>query len=720
MKFLITALMCACAFIAFAEGEGASATAPQNLYWDGTMTTWSVGGGGWTNALGEAKTFNAGDNVFILLTKDITVNGAFEVGDIAVSNTVDKTIKGSEWTGIKSFKKYGSAKLYLSGDDNSFINDVWICGGTLIDSSNKSVGNMSLQKTSVFGDLTVPHNVYVGKGATLEFGSANSGVYNLAAAWQTPELKIIADGGKVTSYYFGQGKMITTLGPMVFRNGGKYEGGAGKVFFNGDIRVERGQDPIPSGITNGNEIKFNNVVLGAGGKKAITIYVDEVTAPVNDDGTIESDNEGVVSETNADFYMNSALHDSTESKYPANSSFIKDGPGTMWFYARINSVNPFYSTFTGDIEVRGGKLTLNGSGYQTGVIGEGYKSPIGNVMTNKTIFVHNGAVLCYGDDSSGSNPAFIKNNALSPLMTTIVSNGTLKVEEFNQLGNLKLYGTGKIEADKGFNFGGFASFAMDKSYAIASNLAENDSRVRLDSRTDCVAEEYVASVTTDENGVETTTYKTNYYGYTEFCVKKAKEKGDQFADVALASRYTANHGNGRKCGIKKTGDGILELRTKAEYSYLTTVAEGGLWITGSDKGFNGNSNVVVRAGGFVGGTATISKDLIIEEGGGFLIDATNQTAKLTVSGATTIPEKGILAIYNYTDRIEAASKTLNAIPLPLKNYTGDLSHINPGEWTVRLDGYPEKEWKNLKVTFDAAANTFGVKYSPSGFMLIVR
>lgn len=157
---------------------------------------------------------------------------------------------------------------------------------------------------------------------------------------------------------------------------------------------------------------------------------------------------------------------------------------------------------------------------------------------------------------------------------------------------------------------------------------------------------------------------------------------------------------------------------------LEVVAEGGLWLTetrtGSTVQNNVSTPVTVYDGAVIGGSGKMGSDLTIEAGGGFLVDATNTTARLTVEGAVTLPTEGLIRLYN----VEAVDETeidYEGLPLPVAvNGTVNLDEVNASAWKVEIDGWGAQESRHVSVQFDALNGTFDVKYQRRGTRILIQ
>lgn len=704
------------------------AASGETLYWGGANGTWGVGQGGWTNRLGEACTFTEGDHVNFLSSEnpvEVTLVGSFSTGDILVDSSTDVTFKATnrdqgngridEATG---FVKRGAGSLFLNGFEGSFTCPMQILEGWVEDTTVNTANSRPATST-IFGDLTVERTITIGCGdPTIVAGvrRMNGKKYLMGGHATDPmPVKFVLDGGRI----YNRGSYSEShfrFGELVLKNGGNIQKDMqfGYYYFNDSIRVERGTQFVQSylqGYMNHSQSAF---VFGAAGKKPIEIYVEDVTNP---------DPEAMPDDL-VDLFFDGLVKNLSGTKdgepWETDSSWVKTGPGRM----KATAGN---STFTGDVVIR------------EGVVDVGNVSAFGNTQSpNKTIWVQEQGTV------NISGQTFVSWNAAKPQMTFVISNGTVNVASsgFFSPGNLHIYGTGKINYSNGYHsyvgvigFGGYNRFETDEPYVFRGNIGNNhcsfDYRNEMQTLTGGTVEapyEYVA-------------------GYTEFDVKPAKTHPEGFVDLRmdlqLKNACVGGNNNDYKyrCGLLKTGTGIMELTASSGGSsprqplLPTLVREGGLILTDKAKG-DGNyagtsyTNAVVssgaviggngRVGGFINGTNYNPADLILEEGGGFLVDATNTTARLRVSRNVILPTKGLVRVYN-VEEMDVQKIAFENLPLP--QVAGEIlgwEQVEPDQWRVEIAGIDPKETRNLKVTFDPEAATYSIGYRITGTSIVIR
>ncbi len=693
MKRVLMPLTCVCALIASAE----------DLYYNGNGwdSSWNYSNKIWTNLTSTASVaFKSGDNVNFINPKigtgtsshicpGTTLNVGRMYFDVAGGKThVLDSKKGGIITNMTSLVKDGDGTLKISGSSHFSSTNDFIINAGIFELASVYDANAYPAKSGL-GRLDVPRTIYLqdsGKDAktTLVMGTGH------VFAPPTNKPAILIDATRAEIKLSGSNGVWPNFGDINLRDGSKMitraTSGSFGSYFNGTIRALRSETENRTMLSIVNETTAYGGpnFFGTAGEPVV-FYVEEVTS---DDPSVDDDM--------TDFKFACPIADCTNADFPTKASWIKTGPGTMSL-ASDNHGGQYYSGngqyYSGNIEIREGVVKVWNAG--SSMLGTGY--------ADRTITLHTGTRMVLQETRVfNSNTT----KALTPISTFVVSNAVLTQldGDFQNYGNIKVFGDSKIEYGTGeygysnglMGFGDLACFQL-KNPMVFTNVSKD---------TGCQLS-YTTANKTDGTA-----------GYTDFRVMKCENGNTNgIADVTFKIMFKNCNYSGSQCGLKKSGTGVLRLAASSASTYTaeTFVNEGGLLADTTLPA----TPVTVAAGGFIGGSGRLQGDLTVEEGGGFLIDATNRTAKLTVSGATTIPAKGLLAIYNYTNRIEEISKKLEPVSLPLKTLP-DLSHINPGEWTVHLDGYPEKEWNNLKVTFDAETKTFGVKYASSGFVIIVR
>lgn len=125
-------------------------------------------------------------------------------------------------------------------------------------------------------------------------------------------------------------------------------------------------------------------------------------------------------------------------------------------------------------------------------------------------------------------------------------------------------------------------------------------------------------------------------------------------------------------GLTKKGVGTLYLaNAKNSFTGPVRVDEGTLWTDGPA------SAAVVASGAYLGGTGTVATATFAADAG--LSAKIGQTKPLKVTTAVTLPETGVVDVYN------AAETLPERVRIPVLDAPQGLSGAT-GEWTVRLNG----------------------------------
>ncbi len=594
------------------------------------------------------------------------------------------------------FPAMGTLWKYGSG---SFSSGVWRPAGTgnmyFYDGKIALSAAFEFPNFSSLGDPFVPHDVYFYTTNTVGFGS-------LAPITNTPRIKVFLDGTKLN---FGRdgtrvfGELVMTNGVSMYLEGGM------KIYFNGDISVKgEGKSAIswwgkPSGWLN------------AGSGEPVVIDVDDVA---------EGD----------DFTFNIPLYDYVlEDHVWTRSPWIKKGSGTMVIPSNAGG------SYTGDIKIFGGTVRIDSC------MASGQTGAFGNPNADKTNIVCD-ATLELNGHCLLANPW-----SFPARMVTIVSNATLDCsrEQIHSLGNMRFYNATILTATKGtyagidgktvegcLFAGGLLEFDGDNgSPYMITNYISNGQRSYL--RLGCLDRHHEEYVTNYTDGVMTSV-TTNHFGNTEFRVAEITKDGRP--DVVFSTEFYNWYSTGRftySCGLRKTGSGILSL-TKGNnwsnesspqyHSYTggTTVDEGGFLLPTQGGGVQ--NGVVVNAGGAIGGNGRIGGGLVINAGGGFLVDAKSVVNKLYVPEGVTLPgtdEGGTLLVYNYAGNLDEFELTgIDPFPssVTAEQKAAIAEAVAAGRWSARVHGYTAKKCTAIEVTM--TNGKFNLKYKQSGFVIIVR
>lgn len=711
---------------------GISGAYAKTVYWGGaTSGIWAVGNGGaatggWLDAPdGSPTTFEEGDSVVFgdaPNTVTITAEGQFSVGDLTFSASNKYMIKARSRTAanlsglitsLNSFQKTGSGELQFEDFTGNFECDIELLAGNFNAAFTRNtlgVNPATQPQNTLIGNVGVARTIRIGSGdaanrARIQLKGAP---YNAIAGFPTglantiPAATFLFDGGILD----GATENIA-FGDIILRNKSELLLSSGpKRFYNGDIRVARREDNEPSAASTIQEnSNYHKTYLGAAGDGVITFDVEEVTATANGDGTVESD--GVT-----DFYIKSTIANSTEATCPNKSGFIKTGAGTLEFAPQ--SYHLGLSGYTGDITIQEGTVvcaSANGGGRN----GE---SVLGRYDTVRTIKVCPGASLVLNNAS-----IFGAISADSPIVDLVVTNGTLKFRGAMSFSNLTLQDQAQlvflgydVNMTSVLKFGERTVFQLERPFTFDlawMNEGSGENRTTLQN----------TGLHLDKRKYQDTDALT---GFSELCVEKAKIHEDDFADLTLG--LTIRDSSNYRCGLEKTGPGVLridEVRTSTglyqhDYRGDTVAAEGGIVLNALIKG-----SLVAKRGGVIGGIGRAQGDFTVEEGGGFLVDTTDETTlaqQLTVDGTLTLPQAGLVKLYN-VDTTDVSQIAFENLPLPNCATIDGLDDLDPEAWKVEVDGVSPRETRNLKVTFnglDTATPTYSIAMKIAGTYLFVK
>lgn len=660
-----------------------------DLFWEGTNGTWSVGGGGWKLADGTPTVFAVGDNVTFGTVETestvvVTMEGQIEAGNILVDAANAYQLGGATRSSASlkqanHFEKRGSGKLFLTQFAGSFTNDWLIAEGEV---EYDTTVNLNLAPTNtIFGDVSVPHVIQIGVG-DLENRPIvrwnKKGGDQPVNRTNLPAITLIIDAGEV---YANAYQNCNVFGRVILRNNAYlrgFNGSTGTYILNDDLIIERNEDDSPATVVP--LIEYCYLYFGKAKQEPVCIYVDDITAPTSED-----------SDDVKDFELKGSVSYDEEAY-----SWRKRGRGTM-----LAGNSSYESRNKSDIFVDEGCLIVERGG-------------VGSLRAGKTIYVAEGATLefirhdVFTYDSEG----------YSPLITTVLSNATLRSKgASNAIGNLKIYGSSVVELKNGYSvegdlkFGRKTEVATDDTFTFRAPTSWNNVlRLSYD-----LNRLYVTNADNQEHR----------YGQVEFCIHKAQTHTADFADCVMdvmlcdLSKWLSGptfSRTDRHTGIVKTGAGVLSVTRNNQYSYITSVEEGGFWVKGSVA-----SNVVVSAGAFVNGTGTVNADVEIAEGGGFMVDATNTMARLNVVGKVNLPRAGLVKLYN-VEEPNVMNMAFENIPLPAAASLEGVDQLVPDAWKVEVEGFTPKETKNLHVSFDFAGEipTYSIGYKQTGTTVVIR
>lgn len=714
----------------------------KDVFWEGTNGTWKVGGGGWMLEDGTPTTFEEGDNVTFGTANTGTVSvklvGDLVVGDITFNATNHYNLNvdvcgmvGSTHTrsgmivSANHIYKYGTGNVKGENLTGSWDCDLTIYEGYINlgyrNTNSQTYGRgicAELLPDSLLGDLSKPHTIQIGSTDTpwtkvpqLSLYTYNWGPdpyrgYNLTIPTNAPAFTLVVDGGQ-----FGPPSGHTVVGDVVLKNGGRMgvPNIGGTIYYNGNLRIARRDDNQPSVAPRFFDWGGQSFsCFGNATGELLDIYVEEVTATADENGDVVDD--GVT-----DFYLNSVLSDTIQYKdnwrqtsWPlVRSGWVKRGPGTMNLGIDVSNANRTHgSIHSGDQFILEGKVINS-----IPVIWE--SGCFGHPDIPHTVYVGEGTTLqlCQG--------SYRANNHCSPEITTVVSNATLRLTGSNNMGNLELYGSAQLEGFGGQQFGAYSRFELDEPLVIDSP--------NQDIRLSCATRPGTNTVVDAETSVVTETK----YGYSELDVRKCVNHAEgQFTDLSINLKlrnHTSTDSATRpqrlnwKCGLIKTGDGVLDIgfsgnNNPHSYTWETLVEEGGILFQGII-----NNGATVKNGAVVGGKGVgkIQGDLTIEEGGGLLVDALDTEAQVAVGGTLTMPRAGLVKLYNVTES-DVMSMKFENLPLPNAPTVEGYEEIVGDEWKVEVDGMDAQETKNLKVSFNLLDSTYSIGYKIQGLTVVIR
>lgn len=687
--------------------------ATQDLHWGGASTgTWGVGLGGWKLPDGTDAVFQAGDNVTLTNAPSavtLTLVGNFPVGNFLFNSDVQYTLKpttrttsstletmNGTITEAASFTKLGAGKLVFNNFTGSWTCDMDFLQGAFEVTKGSVAKAPALDLvSSPFGSLLAPKTITVGTGDTTRVPTLNLSTMNdqyvlTVGPAETIPLTFVLDAGTILGVQYAC--MMVTDGPVTLRNGSViWE----QTWFRDSIHVQRSLDGSAS---TKSEIKCSRAAFahsfGTTNTAPFVITVDDVTA---EDPT--------VGDSKNDLELNgSALTDVEKNGVVTHQDFVKRGKGRM-------SLNATSSSFTGDVTVEDGVLYVatqaQVGGLKTGVLGNSY--------TNRTI-----SIVGPGALELGRAESFARVFNETPTLRLVLTNATVSTSGYNSFGNLEMYGTAKINSTgvtngrSVFGFSEYTLFALDEPYSIpCQNL--NGHNIHLDYRREKVATEQSIS------------------GFSEICVRPARLHEDTFIDVALSHRIRDHIKEENTsdplqyyCGLIKTGAGVLALNNVNAYRNDTRVEAGGLWLGRpvANSTIRGTiaTNVVASKGGVVGGEGRIKGNWVIEEGGGFLVDATDEVTQakaLTVDGSVSLPQVGLVRLYG-VEETDPMAIHFEGLPLPNTSDLQGLDSVNAGRWRVEVDGFDARETRNLKVFFNEVDNTYDIRYHQTGTHVLIR
>lgn len=698
---------------------GVSGVFAKTVYWGGAVSgTWEVGTegaqtGGWLDAPnGNITTFENGDSVtFEGLTANVvlTVKGAFDVGDLLFNTEYQVTLKSQNrgqsngyFKSVRSFENRGTGTI----DFNQF-GGTWSCDMILTNGlfkTSKAVFSTDLAPTNtIFGDVSIPHVVRFGSGDPENMPGVvlamPTGTYEPCLPSFMPQYTTIFDAAKfmTTDATMVFGKIVLLNGAIIYKG----NRGQSKIFFRDDVLVKRRDDDQPSPAAQ--IIPSNNATtqLWLRGEEGapINLIVEDVTSEAGAETPDDLD----------DLILGLPLDDCGLTGYAGPCSWVKKGNGRMKMTAS--------SGLTGDITIEEGVVEAAPSASI---------SSLGNMSNaSRTITVESAGSLVLSSCLVGENSA-------PPLCKLILRDGAkLRTHYYVLMPDFEMYGSAQLTSSRGMYergsicWGKRAYFELDEPVvfdAVWGAWATKDTirQMRVSYQTDT----YTTYVTNEVTEVVT----TNRYGFSEMCIQKAKTHApNAFVDLAIDLNLI-NHGGSYKCGLLKTGTGVLRLGGNVEYSNITKVREGGLWLTGAVKG----ADVVVESDGVIGGTGSVGfqsnnanlrrvRNLSLE-GGGFLVDAQNPEAIFSVNGTMTMVPEGKIKLYN-VEETDVMKMRFENLPFPSCVTMEGTNTLDAAAWKVEVDGFTPRQTRNLSVRFDGlgtATPTYSIEPRIAGTSIFIK
>jgi len=270
---------------------------------------------------------------------------------------------------------------------------------------------------------------------------------------------------------------------------------------------------------------------------------------------------GLVMDTNS---FNVTINDALSNAAGNHGTLTKQGAGTL-------TLSNNGSTFTGNVSVTGGTLSLSGQSNTSNPV----NTAIGNATVARNITVESGAVLQFAaNDVMGSGSA-------RPAVTLIANGGTITSNgtKFSTLGALELNG-GTLSANNGVN-ATFQAWSLTDTVTVGGSAASN------------------ITTTGTNAGIHLGSSLNNLITF-----NVANATGDSNPDLIVAARLiNRNTGQGGGAGgLIKDGAGTMLLTETNFYTDTTTVNAGTLLINGSTST---SSAVTVASAGRLGGTGTV-------------------------------------------------------------------------------------------------------------------
>ncbi len=542
---------------------------------------------------------------------DITGDGDSDVVFSAALTDSD----GTNWDSPTNFVKTGSGTLEFAHSSSTFCRDAVISNGTLkLSIGSARIGNAA----SALGSTVVPHTIYVENDATLQFTKSDL----LGQIYNNPTGVCI---------HVRRGTLVqregcsNPLGPLVLEDatlsygyGGWYQSGAPRwpTFAFSDVTFK---GTTAYDVT---EVSSGYFVIGMNGMG--NVRVEDIVS-------------GGVYSAAPDVTFSAPIHDCLAvwgGNGPRASTFRKTGTGVM----KLANLN---SSFTGDMEIAEGVVTLSKKGTNSGY--GPTSGPLGNLMVERTIMVCGTGEIYYSDsDQLGQACA-------DYAASFVVSNGTVRFKSgtVNAWPTVKFYDANLIY-ENGVGSSGNGDSAYWGLWAFRYPVTFDGTKTfSLPSK----GARCIMSLGYSSDSSEVIDGDLTYcHGRTEFRVEDMTSNGCIDVDIGMDIQSLPywNSGNNKaktnhryRCGLLKTGPGTLRIGGKFTCPEDTRINEGSLVFDGTlaeqQSGW-GKSAMQVQDGAYLGGTGTV-QSVTIDEGGGFT-SAIGQTGALEINGTVTLPASG--------------------------------------------------------------------------------
>lgn len=557
----------------------------------GASQTWKVASGRTLLRSGGTTTFNTNTTTTLTGAGTIAFGGAQNLAGTGMLVIDGATLFNNLQSG--SMTRSGTTTLdsgviRIETTVNLFGTGTLELNGGTIGSGNtgaRTIGNpMKLGGNPTFGGSDLGNGLLTFTGNADLGGEIRTLTSNLTTGTGTHFTGILSNGGLTKA-----GSGILTL--------------SGANAFTGATSITAGTLAIgPEALARSSSVDLSGtspvLTLGANGTTTIQTLSGSNTSSIRSDMTITGTAGARVLtiQQHADRTFAGSIVD--DASRPI--SLVKSGDGTL-------ALTSNGSSFTGDIEVRTGRLDA-GTVKSGGVTGS-----LGAVTGGRTLTIQ-----------SGASVRFLPNNVFggsgktaSSIPNVVVHGGTLETNRFNILGNVTL----------------------------------NGGRLRNSNNTDPVTYDgfqFLGSLTvggTSASTLETTTGKGNHLlgsGSNVFTVLDAT--GDAAVDFTVTTtlRDGSNDYPG-KGALVKAGPGTMLLAGSHAYTGATSVSAGTLRVTGS----LGTGPVTVATGATLGGNGTIGGSLTLASGAIHALElASTPTTQVTrtIGGSLQLQNGNILTL----------------------------------------------------------------------------